>query len=86
MKFSFMKKKILPINFMGENSMHKVVYSPTIHGNFWGEEIMPGAVILHGNIIFMHNNFTIFSCMKLIGMGIFPENCALTPLNNSVYE
>ena len=29
-----------PKYFIVENSMHEVVYSPTTHDNFWGENIM----------------------------------------------
>ena len=39
-------------NFMGENSMHEIVYSPITHENFWGVKIMPGA------------NFS-FTCMEI---------------------
>ena len=34
-----MKMKILPKLYMGKNSMHEVVFSPTTHENCWGEKI-----------------------------------------------
>ena len=64
-------------NFKGENSMHEVVYSPTVHENFVGKKIMSGPrgeipIFIHGNLTFMHQNVifmlgnVILPCMKFL--------------------
>ena len=50
--------------FMGENSMHEVVYGSTTHEHLWGKKICQGRNFMHANFIFMHENIG-FPCTKL---------------------
>ena len=61
MKFPCMKiEHFTQKTFMGDHSMHDVVYSPTTHEHFWGEIF----VFMREIFIFMHGIF-IFLCMRM---------------------
>ena len=64
-KFSCMEMRM---DFMVENLIHVVVYTPATQERFRGEEIVPYEifVFMHGNIIFMHEISLL--CMKILNL------------------
>ena len=55
--------------FIGENSIHEIVYSQLNHGNFWGEKNLSrgkSLIFMHDTIIFMYGNIVIKFAHEMI--------------------